>query len=79
MAWIDLSEDYDFNDNAFRDFKPGMIMRFDYEGSITEMKIMRIDKPKVWVKEVRTLSLKEFEKEMDKRRKEAQKLTKKQA
>lgn len=77
MAWIDLSQEMEFTDLAKQDFKPGMILRFNYEDSITEMKIMRLDWPKVWVKEIKTLSLKEFEKEMDRRREEAQKLTKK--
>lgn len=73
MAWIDLTEDMEFTDQAYKDFHPGMLMRFNFEGSMVEMKIMRIDRKtkKIWVTEVRTLSLDEFEKEMDKRREEA--------
>ena len=74
MAWIDLSQEMEFTDLAKQDFKTGMILRFNYENSITEMKIMRLDWPKVWVKEIKTMSLEDFEKEMDRRREEAQKL-----
>ena len=73
MAWIDIAADYNFTERAIKEFKNGMILRFNYEGSIIEMKIMRIAWPKVWVKQITTLSVQEFEKEMDKRREEDKK------
>lgn len=34
--------------------QPGHILRFNFEGSINEYKVMRIYKGKVWVKQART-------------------------
>lgn len=64
MAWINLSDEMEFTDEAYEDFFPGMMMVFDYEGSKTYMKVRRIDKKqkKMWVEEAHTYSPAEFEK-----------------
>lgn len=53
MAWINLSEDYEFTDHALENFKNGQVLTFDYEGSQMHMKVKRIDGKKVWVTEVK--------------------------
>ena len=42
MAWINLSDEMEFTDEAYEDFFPGMMMVFDYEGSKTYMKLSLI-------------------------------------
>lgn len=62
MAWIDLSQEMEFTDHAYKEFHPGKLLIFNFEGSKTYMKIKRIDGKKVWVTEVKTYSEEEFEK-----------------
>ena len=53
MAWINLSDDYEFTEHALDNFTPGQILTFDYEGSQMHMKVKRRDGKKVWVTEVK--------------------------
>lgn len=61
MPWINLADEMEFTDRAYEDFYAGQILIFDFEGSKNYLKIMRIKKPKIWVKQVETYSIEEFE------------------
>lgn len=61
MAWINLADEMEFTERAYTDFHVGQILVFDFEGSKNYLKIMRINKPKIWVKQVDTYSIEEFE------------------
>lgn len=52
MAWIDLSQDYEFTDQFYDEVKAGKVLVFDYEGSEISMKIKRISGKKVWAENI---------------------------
>lgn len=51
MTWINIGDDV--NDIAYEHWFRGQSLTFDYEGSKTYFRVMRIDKPrrKIWLKE----------------------------
>ncbi len=52
MAWINLSDDYEFTEHALKNIIPGQVLTFDYEGGKIHMKVKRIAGKKVWVTEI---------------------------
>lgn len=65
MRSIDIGQD--LTEEGLAKLKVGQIMRFDYEGSITELKITKINRKshKCYVREVRTYTPDEWEQLME--------------